>query len=93
MTFQEARKRASKFSGIERSKFLWFEAWKAATAEAEKRAKTQIYKITLSLTADGNQQCLQIISEDNFNTNIVLIGDFELRDLRQKSASSESEDT
>jgi len=42
----------------------------------------QKYKITLSRTADGQQQYLQIISADQFSTNIVLLGEFEVVDVR-----------
>lgn len=42
------------------------------------------YSITISLTAQGNQEYLQIISEDGFATNIVLIGEFKLEDSRPK---------
>jgi hypothetical protein len=42
------------------------------------------YKITISKTADGKQDYLQIISEDQFTTNIVLIGKFEVTDSRKK---------
>ena len=42
-----------------------------------------VYKITLSKTADGTRQYLQIISADGFQTNVVLIADlFELKDTR-----------
>ena len=40
------------------------------------------YKITISKTADGKQEYMQIISEDGFATNIVLIGKFKLKDVR-----------
>lgn len=42
------------------------------------------YNITISKTADGKQEYLQIISEDQFNTNLVLIGKFELKDSRKE---------
>lgn len=40
------------------------------------------YIITLSATANGEQEYLQIIAQDQFSTNIVLIGEFELHDER-----------
>jgi hypothetical protein len=40
------------------------------------------YKITITKTADGRQEYVQIISADQFSTNIVLIGKFELLDAR-----------
>lgn len=40
------------------------------------------YKITLSQTANGVQEYLQIISSDNFVVNVVLIGHFEVSDTR-----------
>ena len=40
------------------------------------------YKITLTKTSDGLQEYMQIISEDQFSTNIVLIGTFDLKDTR-----------
>jgi hypothetical protein len=42
------------------------------------------YRITLSKTSDGKQEYLQIISEDQFTTNIVLIGKFQLTDARER---------
>jgi hypothetical protein len=47
MTFEKALKQASRIRGIERLKFLWFEAWKAATAKAEKRAKEREAEVRL----------------------------------------------
>lgn len=41
------------------------------------------YKVTITKTADGNQEYMQIISEDQFSMNIVLIGKFEVLDTRQ----------
>jgi len=40
------------------------------------------YKVTITPTADGRQQYMQVISEDQFSTNIVLIGEFEVIDTR-----------
>lgn len=40
------------------------------------------YKITLTKTADGLQDYVQIISEDQFSVNIVLLGEFKLKDSR-----------
>jgi hypothetical protein len=40
------------------------------------------YKITLTKTADGLQEYMQIISQDQFSVNIVLLGQFELNDSR-----------
>ena len=41
------------------------------------------YKITLSKTANGQQEYLQIISADGFAVNVVLVGKFELHDTRE----------
>ena len=43
------------------------------------------YKITITETSNGRQQYMQIISEDQFTTNIVLIGEFEVKDARKKN--------
>ena len=40
------------------------------------------YKITLSPTADGLSDYLQILSDDGFKTNIVLVGQFAVTDSR-----------
>ena len=40
------------------------------------------YKVTITKTADGQQEYMQIIAADQFSTNIVLIGEFELSDTR-----------
>ena len=53
----------------------------ADTRKGEWRMK---YKVTITKTADGKQEYLQVISEDQFSTNIVLIGKFELRDTRKE---------
>jgi hypothetical protein len=45
------------------------------------------YKITITPTADKKQQYVQIISADQFSTNIVLIGEFELLDTRPQRAA------
>ena len=42
------------------------------------------YKITLSKTANGESEYLQIISDDGFQINVVLIGEFELLDVREQ---------
>ncbi len=41
------------------------------------------YKVTISPTANGQDDYLQIISDDGFETNIVLIGKFEVADSRK----------
>lgn len=41
-----------------------------------------VYKVTITKTADGSQEYMQIISSDQFSTNIVLIGEFILNDSR-----------
>ena len=41
------------------------------------------YKITLTKTANGLQEYMQVISEDSFSVNVVLIGEFELLDGRK----------
>jgi hypothetical protein len=41
------------------------------------------YKVTITKTADGKQEYMQIISEDQFSTNIVLVGKFEVKDARE----------
>ena len=39
--------------------------------------------ITLSMTADGKQQYLQILSDDAFSVNVVLLADkIKLKDVR-----------
>jgi len=44
------------------------------------------YIVTVSKTANGKQDYMQIISEDQFNTNIVLIADIiEIKDVREES--------
>ena len=40
------------------------------------------YRITISSTADGSAEYLQIVSMDGLETNIVLIGEFEIFDTR-----------
>ena len=42
------------------------------------------YVLLISKTADGEQDYLQIISEDNISVNIVLIGEFDVTDTRDK---------
>ncbi len=41
------------------------------------------YTITISKTANGMQEYLQIISADGFMVNVVLIGEFKLEDARK----------
>lgn len=41
------------------------------------------YKVTISKTADGKQEYLQVLSSDGFMVNVVLIGKFELQDSRK----------
>lgn len=43
------------------------------------------YKIEISSTAQGDQEYLQIISEDAFSVNVVLLGQFDLLDSREKA--------
>ena len=43
------------------------------------------YVLLISKTADGEQDYLQIISEDNISVNIVLIGEFDVTDTRGKA--------
>jgi hypothetical protein len=43
------------------------------------------YKLVLSKTSDGRQDYLQIISQDQFSTNIVLIGKFDVKDIRSSA--------
>ena len=43
------------------------------------------YSITITKTSDGKQEYVQIISADQFSTNIVLIGQFELKDARKET--------
>jgi hypothetical protein len=43
------------------------------------------YKVTITRTSDGMQEYMQIIAEDQFSTNIVLIGEFEVNDARSVS--------
>lgn len=45
------------------------------------------YKVIITKTSDGRQEYLQVISEDQFTTNIVLIGQFELKDAREPQPS------
>lgn len=49
------------------------------------------YQITLSLTASGKGEYLQIISEDGFAVNIVLIGEFTLNDVRESAREGKGE--
>jgi len=48
---------------------------------------TNEYTITISKTAKGDADYLQIISKDQFTTNIVLIGKFKVEDSRKKGGS------
>ena len=45
---------------------------------------SDLYKVTITKTADGKQEYMQVISSDQFSTNIVLIGKFEVTDARPK---------
>jgi hypothetical protein len=45
------------------------------------------YKVTITKTSDGLQEYMQIIAADQFSTNIVLIGEFEVQDSRQARLS------
>ena len=40
------------------------------------------YKVTITKTSDGHQEYMQVISQDQFSTNIVLIGEFDVKDAR-----------
>ena len=42
-----------------------------------------IYKVTITKTADGKAEYMQIISSDQFSLNLVLIGKFEVLDTRK----------
>lgn len=42
----------------------------------------ELYKVTITKTANGKQEYMQIISSDQFSTNIVLIGKFDVTDTR-----------
>lgn len=49
-------------------------------------------RITVSKTADGTQDYLQIMSDDQFSTNIVLITDkITIEDARPKEESDGDE--
>ena len=50
------------------------------------------YQITLSKTANGLQEYLQVISSDGFAVNIVLIGKFQLKDTRETDAEDKRHD-
>ena len=41
------------------------------------------YSVTITKTADGLQEYMQIMSADSFSTNIVLIGIFDVKDERK----------
>lgn len=41
------------------------------------------YAIEISPTAQGDQEYLQILSEDGFSVNVVLLGSFKVRDTRR----------
>ena len=45
------------------------------------------YKVAITKTADGVQDYMQIISDDQFSTNIVLIGFFDVWDSRTERLS------
>ena len=47
-----------------------------------------VYKITISKTSDGKKEYLQIISADQFSTNVVLLGKFDLMDTRAAQKES-----
>ena len=40
------------------------------------------YTVTITKTSDGSQEYMQVISADQFSTNIVLIGEFTVKDSR-----------
>jgi hypothetical protein len=46
------------------------------------------YKVTVSKTAQGDQDYLQILSPDGFEVNIVLIGEIDLEDTRTEPVKS-----
>lgn len=46
---------------------------------------SDVYKVTITKTANGKEEYMQIISSDQFSTNIVLIGKFEVNDARPKA--------
>jgi len=48
------------------------------------KERTTKYSVTITKTSDGKQEYMQIISADQFSINIVLIGEFELKDARPK---------
>lgn len=50
-------------------------------------------KVTLSRTANGAEEYLQILSDDQFRLNIVLVAEeFEVRDERPKPEPEEEGD-
>ena len=54
-------------------------------SESREKGKTMsdIYKVTITKTSE-KREYMQIISSDQFSTNIVLIGKFEVNDQRPK---------
>jgi len=50
--------------------------------ELAKRRENVKYKVTITKTSDGHQEYMQVISQDQFSTNIVLIGEFDVKDAR-----------
>jgi hypothetical protein len=47
------------------------------------------YQVMITKTADGKQEYTQIIAADQFSTNIVLIGKFVVKDLREPERGAE----
>jgi hypothetical protein len=47
------------------------------------------YQVMITKTADGKQEYMQIIAADQFSTNIVLIGKFVVKDLREPERGAE----
>lgn len=46
-------------------------------------ALERVFKVTITPTAQGDRQYLQIISADGWSTNIVLVADrFDVKDTR-----------
>ena len=46
-----------------------------------------LLKVTISRTADGLRDYMQIITADQFSLNVVLIGQIEVTDLRGKQGA------
>ena len=49
------------------------------------------YKIVLSNTTNGLSEYLQVISEDGFEVNVVLIGEFTIYDSRDDTEATDDD--